>query len=186
MNSTPARSQFRSRLTLLLIAAMFFGSFGIAAFLRFTGWTPVHGRNLGELLQPPRDFSAAQLRRADGTIYDWAPDKTIWRIVVVPTDDCGGACAKTLDALHRIWLIQGRKADHVDVLWFGSLPTDGPRFRRLVAMQPDAALSAALPEKAGSESVPVYLIDPSGFLVMHYRAGFDPTDLKKDLGKLLK
>jgi hypothetical protein len=166
MNSTAPKSQFRSRLTLLLIAAMFFGSFGIAAFLRFSGWTPGQGRNLGELLQPPRDFSSTHFQRADGK----------------PTD----ACAKTLDALHRIWLIQGRKADHIDVLWFGALPAGGPRFRRLVAMQADAALDAALPEKAGAETVPVYLIDPSGFLVMHYRAGFDPGDLKKDLGKLLK
>jgi hypothetical protein len=43
-----------------------------------------------------------------------------------------------------------------------------------------------LPEAASAEAVPVYLIDPSGFVALHYRAGFDPTGLKKDLGKLLK
>lgn len=186
MTSNPVPSQLRSRLILLLIASIFFGSFGIAAFLRFTGWTPGHGKNFGELMQPPPDLSAIMLLRADGTPYAWAPEKDIWRIVVVPSADCAGACAKTLDALHRIWLMQGRKADHIDVLWFGALPADGPRFRRLLAMRPDPTLDAALPEKASANAVPVYLIDPSGFLAMHYRAGFDPTDLKKDLGKLLK
>jgi hypothetical protein len=186
MNSPSKNSQVRSRLTLLLIAAMFFGSFGIAAFLRFSGWTPGQGRNFGELLQPPIDLSGEQLLRADGTPYPWAADSNIWRIVVMPAADCTTACTKMLDVLQRVWLIQGRKADHLDVLWFGSLPADGPRFRSLIEMQANAALSAALPERAQTDAVPVYLIDPSGFLVMHYRAGFDPTGLKKDLGKLLK
>ena len=53
-------------------------------------------------------------------------------------------------------------------------------------MQANAALDAALPEKASADALPVYLIDPSGFLALHYRAGFDPAGLKKDLGKLLK
>jgi hypothetical protein len=186
MTPSPPNSQLRSRLTLLLIAAMFFSSFGIAAFLRFTGWTPGHGKNFGELLQPPTNLSALKLLRADGQPYAWTPEKNIWRIVVVPAPDCGKACANMLDTLHRVWLIQGRKADRLDVLWFGPLPADAPRFRRLVEMRPEPALTAALPEVARADAVPVYLIDPSGFLALHYRAGFDPTGLKKDLGKLLQ
>jgi hypothetical protein len=186
MNQTSSKSQLRSRLTLLLIAAMFLGSFFIAAVLRFSGWAPGQGRNFGELLQPPTDLSAVQMLRADGSPYAWAPEQNTWRIVVVPAPDCSDACAKTLDTLHRIWLIQGRKADRLDVLWFGPLPANAPRFRRLVPMQASAALEAALPERASADAVPVYLIDPSGFLALHYRAGFDPTGLKKDLGKLLK
>jgi hypothetical protein len=186
MNSVQTSSQTRSRLTLLLIAVMFLGSFGVAAFLRFTGWTPAHGRNYGELLQPPVDLSAEQLLRADGAPYPWAPERNVWRIVVVPAENCTDACSRLLDSLHRVWLMQGRNADHIDVLWFGTLPAEGPRFRRLIAMQPNAALSTALPDKAQPGAVPVYLIDPSGFLALHYRAGFEPTGLKKDLGKLVK
>lgn len=185
---TPAQSssKTRSRLTLLLIAVMFLSSFGIAAFLRFTGWTPEQGRNHGELLQPPRDLGGETLLRADGQPYPWAPEKNVWRIVVVPAEDCTIACSRLLDSLHRVWQMQGRNADHIDVLWFGALPAEGPRFRRLIAMQPNPALSAALPETAQPDAVPVYLIDPSGFLALHYRAGFDPKGLKKDLGKLVK
>ena len=186
MNPSQPNSQFRSRLTLLLIVAMFLSSFAIAAFLRFTGWTPAQSRNYGELLQPPVDLRAAKLLRADGQPYSWSPEKNLWRIVVVPTDDCTKTCAVTLDALHRIWLNQGRKADRIDVLWFGPLPTEGPRFRKLIAMRPDVTLSAALPEAASADALPVYLIDPSGFVALHYRAGFDPIGLRKDLGKLVK
>ena len=184
--NTPAPSRLRSRLTLLLIAAMFLGSFGVAAILRFTGWTPAHGKNFGELLQPPTDLSRLQMLTADGHAYPWAPEKNLWRIVVVPPKNCTSACTKMLDALHRIWLNQGRKADRIDVLWFGELPADGPRFRRLIAMQASPALLARLPDLAQTDALPVYLIDPSGFLALHYRAGFDVIGLRKDLGKLVK
>ena len=186
MNPSAPNSRLRSRLILLLIAAMFLSSFAIAAFLRFSGWTPGHGKNFGELLQPPKDLSAIKLLRADGQPYAWAPEKNIWRILVVPAEHCERTCASTLDALHRIWLSQGRKADRIDVLWFGELPADAPRFRRLIPMQRNALVSAQLPEIARLDAQPVYLIDPSGFLALHYRAGFDPIGLRKDLGKLLK
>jgi len=186
MNPSVPNTRFRSRLILLLIAAMFLSSFGIAAFLRFTGWTPGHSKNFGELLRPPTDLSGLRLIRADGQPYPWAAEKDIWRIVVVPAQNCQSACAAVLDALHRTWLSQGRKADRIDVLWFGELPANAPRFRRLVPMQRDARLSAALPELARPDALPVYLVDPSGFLALHYHAGFEPTGLRKDLGKLLK
>lgn len=178
-------SKTRSRLTLLLIAVMFLSSFGIAAFLRFTGWQPAHSKNFGELLQPPRDLSAQHLLRADGRPYDWHPENNIWRIVVVPSADCTQACFALIDTLHRVWETEGRQADRVDVLWFGKVPAGAPTFRRFVPMQPNAALSATLPEAARRDSLPVYLIDPSGFLVMHYRPGFTPGELRKDLDKLI-
>lgn len=176
----------RSRLILLLIVAMFLGSFAVAAFLRFTGWTPAHGRNYGQLLQPPLNLGAVKLQKADGTAYEWSPEQNVWRLVVVPASECDAACVRTLDTLRRTWLGQGRKADHIDVLWFGALPVHGERFRRLLPMRPNAALAAALPEAASATAVPVYLVDPSGFLVLHYRPGFDPAGLRSDLGKLLK
>lgn len=186
MNASPPPSQLRSRLILLLIVAAFFSSFGIAAFLRFTGWTPDAGRNVGELLAPPRALSGLSLQRADGSAFAWKPDTNTWRILVVPAPGCTVACSKLADALHRVWLLQGRKADRLEVLWFGPLPAEGRVFRNLIQMQPDPALAAALPEPSRADALPVYVADPEGYLVLHYRAGFDPAGLKKDLGKVLK
>jgi len=182
--STPP-SQLRSRLTLLLIAFLFFGSFFVAAVLRFTGWQPSGHRNYGELLQPPVNLATHALLREDGSEFAWQPDANRWRFLVAPTADCTQACAKTLDALRRIWVGQGRKADHLEVLWFGPLP-QGERFRALVPMRADARLAAQLPEPARADAVPVYLVDPSGYLVLHYHPGFDPAGVRKDLGKLVK
>ncbi len=186
MNPPAPGARLRSRLTLILIAAMFLSSFLIAAALRFTGWTPAGSRNNGVLLQPPTDLGAIALRQADGSPYGWTPEQNQWRVVVVPAPGCAATCMKMLDSLHRVWLNQGRKADRIDVLWFGPLPEKGPRFRRLIQMQPNEQLVALLPERARAEALPVYLVDPSGFLALHYPAGFDPIGLRKDLGKLVK
>ena len=185
MTTANPPSRLRSRLTLLLIVALFFGSFALAAWLRFSGWQPPGSRNYGRLLQPPRDLSALTFKRADGSDYPWAPERNLWRIVVAPTRDCSRACTQTLDALYRVWLREGRLADRVDVLWFGPLPA-GPHFRRLVQMQPDPRLTAVLPTPARADAVPVYFIDPSGFLVLQYPAGFELAGLHKDLDRVLK
>jgi hypothetical protein len=165
--------------------AMFLSSFFAAAFLRFTGWQPAHSRNIGELLQPPIDLGAVALYRADGSAYAWEPERNRWRLLVVAPSGCTTACTRVLDEVHRIWLTQGRKADSLDVLWFGELPS-GPRFRRLVPMQSDPALLAALPDRGRADAVPLYVVDPGGFVTLRYPAGFDPVGVKKDLGKLLK
>jgi len=182
---SPPPSQLRSRLTLLLIAFLFLGSFFVAAMLRFTGWQPSGHRNYGELLQPPVNLATHALLREDGAAFAWQPEANRWRFLVSAPESCTSECARTLDALHRIWVGQGRKADQLEVLWFGALP-DGPRFRALVPMRADARLAAQLPEAARADAVPVYLVDPSGYLVLHYHPGFDPAGVRKDLGKLVK
>lgn len=185
MTDTPPPGKWRSRLVLLLIAAAFFGSFAIAALLRFAGWQPEGLRNHGELLQPPTNLATIDLRRADGSRFEWQPARHAWRYLVVPAPGCAEACARTLDSLHRLWLSEGRKADRVEVLWFGELPP-GPRFRGLVPMRADARLAAALPQAATAGALPVYLADPDGYLVLHYRPGYELGGMRKDLGKLVK
>ncbi len=181
-----APSQLRSRLILLLIVSMFFGSFGIAAYLRFSGWKPAGGKNFGELLQPAQDLSAIKLLRADGSAYAWAPDEERWQVVFVAPPNCGAPCTKMMDTLHRVWITQGRQASRVNVLWFGELPAGGETFRTLVPMAANPEFVAALPEASRPDALPVYFVDPGGFLAMRYRPGFDPNGLRKDLSRLLK
>lgn len=186
MTETNRPSQTKSRLILVLVVTMFFSSFFIAAFLRFTGWQPEGSRNHGELLQPPIPLEGMRLVRADGTLYTWQPERHGWRLLVVAPEGCTTVCAGALDTLHRVWLTQGRKADKLDLLWFGPLPAQGPRFRKLVPMRPSAELLAVLPDRGRADAVPVYLVDPGGFVALRYPADFDPAGLKRDLGKLLK
>jgi len=183
--NAPAPSRWRGRLILLLVAAAFLGSFGVAALLRFSGWQPQGMRNRGELLRPPVALGALPLRLSDGRAFEWHPEANTWRFLVVPAAGCTQACTRTLDALHRVWLSEGRKAERVEVLWLGPLPA-GPRFRALRTLQPSPALAAQLPQAATPDALPVYLVDPDGYLVLHYPPGFALGDLRTDLGKLVK
>ncbi|MGH8108647.1 MAG: hypothetical protein ACREO1_08015 [Arenimonas sp.] len=186
MTDTERPSQLKSRLILLLIVAMFFSSFFVAWGLRLSGWTPSGSKNLGELIQPPKDLSQAGFHYADGKPYAWEPEKHQWRVVVVPSADCQAACTEMTETLFRVWETQGRHAERVDVLWFGKVPERATSFRKFYAMQASPVLESALPVASTADAVAVYLIDPDGYLVMQYRPGFNPSDLRKDLARLLK
>lgn len=180
------RQQWRSRLMLLLIVAMFLGSFGIAAILRFSGWEPATHRNFGEMLDPPKDFSAQNFVRADGTPYPWQPELNRWRIVVVSDQPCLAACIEMMDTLKRVWTSLGRHSERIDVLWFGPLPAQPPSFTGFVPMRFDSGLAKALAQNGNAGGYPVTIIDSGGFAVLRYPAGFNPSELRKDLAKLVK
>lgn len=183
---TPAPSRTRSRLQLLLVAAFFLGSFGIAASLFFGGWKPSQTRNIGEMLDPYPDLRGIELARADGSAWQWQPAERNWHVVFVAPQGCGEPCAAMYDALHRVWLSEGRHAERLKVLWFGEVPPDAATFSGLVPMQASPALAAALPDAASAQALPAYLADPNGYLVLRYAPGFNPASLRKDLGRVLK
>lgn len=178
--------QTRSRFLLFLVAAMFLGSFGVAATLFFSGWKPSQTRNVGEMLSPYPDLRPVALLKADGTPWQWQPATRQWHVIVAPPADCGAPCLRMLDALQRVWVSEGRHADKLKVLWFGELPAGATGFGGLVPMQASPGLQALLPDVARADALPVYLADPNGYLVLRYPAGFNPSGLRKDLGRVLK
>jgi hypothetical protein len=179
-------SKLRSRLVLLLLAVLFLAPPLGAWLLHRSGWEPTETRNRGELLQPPVDVGAMHLQRADGTPYDWEPAARRWRVVVVAPTSCATACVELIAGLDKVWQLQGRRADRLDVLWFGAVPDGATRFRRFVPMQADEAFAAALPDLAREGAPNAYLIDPRGFVALRYAPGFDVAHLREDVAQLLK
>ena len=189
-------SRNRNRMMLLAIFALFFGSLIFAGVLRFSGWRPAGMKNKGELLQPPADLRAMTPKLIDGSAYAWAPIDRTWRIALAPPADCGAECTRTASDIHKVWELLGREATRVDVLWLCAttpckLPADAPRLANLRLLQSDAGLRAKLPRSdqvayRDGRGVPVYVIDPNGFVILRYAAGSDPGDLRSDLAKLLK
>ena len=196
-SSAPDRPQRnRNRVMLLAIVAVFFGSLIFAGVLRFSGWRPAGMKNKGELLQPPTDLRTQTPKLSDGSDYRWNPIARTWRIAVAPPADCGAECAKTVTDLYKVWELLGREAARVDVLWLCAatpcaMPADAPRLPNLRLLQSSPGLRAQLPRVdqvtyQGGRGVPVYVIDPNGFVILRYAAGSDPGDLRSDLAKLLK
>ncbi len=181
----PARRN-RNRIALIALFALFFGAFALAGILRFTGWRPAGLKNHGELLNPPADLRQVVPRLVDGGAYAWDPAQRRWRIVVAPPANCDQPCVTLSQQLDVVWQLFGRHAQKVDLLWVGTPAAGvkrGPEFREL---HDDAALRTALPRSSDPTGVPVYVVDPNGFVVLRYAPGFDPAHLRQDMSRLLK
>jgi hypothetical protein len=189
-HATTVATGRRNRWLLLLIAAIFLGSFAVAGLLRFSGWRPAGMKNHGELLQPPGDLRGIVPRLADGGDYAWDPAARLWRIVLAPPQDCGAPCVALARDLDTVWRLFGRNADHVHIVWLGSPPAAATRNTAWRVVAPDPALRAALPRVDGAPGeqpgVPVYVVDPNGFVILRYAPGFDPGHLRQDMARLLK
>lgn len=187
MTQVPTTTQ-RSRNRRLLIAlfVLFFGSFVVAGLLRFSGWRPPQLKNKGELLQPYGDLRGVQPRLAEGGTYAWDPQARLWRIMVVPPPACGADCVRLSRELDTVWQLFGRNADQVHLLWVGAPPQGSVRNSATRVLRDDPALRAGLPRSRDPRGVPVYVVDPNGFVILRYAPGFDPGDLRTDLSRLLK
>jgi hypothetical protein len=180
------KPQNRSRLMLVVLAALFAAPLLGAIVLHASGWQPASTRNHGELLRPAVDASDVALLRADGTRYDWEPAARRWRVAVVPPAGCEKECSALIAGLDKVWQLQGRRADRLDVLWFGPVPADTKPFRRFAPMQRSDALAARLPGLTPEGAPGAYLIDPAGFVALRYAPGFDVAHLRADVAQLLK
>lgn len=180
----------RNRMMLLALVGIFVGSFVLAGALRFSGWRPEGMRNRGELLHPPADLRTVPVLLDDGSAYAWNPLQRQWRILVAAPAGCGQPCSTLGSQLDTVWQLFGKDADQVDVLWIGAVPDSARGIATLKPVQATASLQSALPAASaatGAAGLPrVYVVDPNGFVILRYAAGFDPADLRTDVARLLK
>lgn len=176
----------RGRRVLLLIFAMFFGSLALAGILRFSGWTPPVNRHHGQLLQPALDLRSERLFLVDGQSFHWNPGERHWRILLAPAAACAPECVTLSQQLHKVWQLFGHNADNVEILWLGPPPDQVAAFPALRVLRPQPAFRARLPGVDDPAGIPVYVVDPNGFVVLRYAPGFEPGGLRADLSKLLK
>ena len=196
MSTTPpppvdTRARNRNRLALLAVVAVFVLPILIAMWIaradRIPGATGVHG----EMYDPARDLRGITIQPVDGSSYPWAPETRTWRILVVAPANCARECVDLVADLDKVWRLFGRNADRVHVLWAcgddACMPPAGTTLPdTFVRIRPDAALRTALPGVDTPEGTPAYVIDPNGFLVLRYAPGFDPSGLRRDVGKLVR
>lgn len=186
------RRQARNRLALLGLFALFFVPIALAMLLNAMGMRPAPGRAKGELLDPRPDLRMTTLTQLDGRRYEWTPQARLWRIVALAPARCGAACESSAQGIDTVWQLFNKDADRVDVLWLCAAATCEPpaaarRIATLRTLRDAPALRALAPDSSGANAgVPVVVVDPYGFVVLRYPAGFDPADLRSDLGRLLK
>ena len=185
MTTATPPSRRSGRLKLLLLVAVFIVPILVAIVLNAGGWVPAPARQHGELLQPPIDLRGQSLALADGGTYAWNPEARMWRVVGLPPSPCDAACARTAADVDKVWRLLGHNADRLDVLWAGPWPDTVGRPATLHLLRPDPGLHARLGAE-GDMGTTVHVIDPNGFVVLRYPAGFDAAGLHADLKRLVK
>lgn len=180
----------RNRITLFAILGLFFGSMLVAGALRFADIHPTATKQKGELLDPYADLRDARLRGLDGTPYAWTPIHRQWRILVPAPADCDDACRARARDVGVVWSLLTKDALRVDVLWWCGTarcawPDGVGRPSTLHVLAPDPARQR-LPRLDATGGLPVYVVDPNGFVVLRYAPGADLAGLREDLTRLLK
>jgi hypothetical protein len=187
---TPDRRS-RNRGMLLLIVALFLVPMLIAGIMRFTDTYPAATRQKGELLSPPADLRELAPALAEGGRYAWNPAARTWRILVPAPAACDDACERVARDIATVWQLFNKDSDRVDVLWWCA--AEGCRWPARVAapttlrlLAPDPLMQRALPRADIAAGMPVYVVDPNGFVVLRYAPGSDLAGLRSDLSRLLK
>ncbi len=191
--SRPVRN--RKRLTLIALMALFLSPV-IAAWL----WTPDTFRNRGELIDPPRPLVNVQMISADGNNVDLATLFGRWTYVFFVEAGCDESCKQLADAIERVRLSQGKNEKRVRLMVVTLNPDSLSSLEEIRLIMPKIIVLGVSASKKkqllrqfmlqGGESMPqsgsVFLVDPMGNLMMNYPVNTDPTDLRKDISRLLR
>ncbi|MGA9421217.1 MAG: hypothetical protein WBW61_02580 [Rhodanobacteraceae bacterium] len=178
----------RKRLTLIAIVLLFAAP-AIAAWLLHTvDWQPKATLNSGTLLHPAQDLKATRLVLDDGSRFAWKnPPVWQWTLLALPGPDCAEDCLSRLDEVRRERLTLNQNASRLRVVVVDAdLPGKAlDALRPLLRVRdPDRTLTRFRARAA--DSVAAVLVDPNGFAILTYAAGYDGTGMRKDLARVVK
>ena len=185
----------RKRLTLIALMVLFLSPV-IAAWL----WTPDTFRNRGKLIDPPRPLVNVPMISPDGSNVDLTTFFGRWTYVFFVEAGCDESCKQLADAVERVRLSQGKNEKRVRLMVVTLSPDALSSLDEMRLIMPktivlgvsaseqEQLLPQFMPNRGESvlQSGSVFLVDPRGNLMMSYPATADPTDLRKDISRLLR
>lgn len=153
-------------------------------------------KNRGELLQPAQEVAKLDLRDGNGQAMAWTTGKH-WTVVVPAFDGCNSSCLDALMTTRQVHLALGRDEGRVRrVLLLIDAPLAAESAAIVAKEHPHivianttrASIDALFATQASlaPASTQWYLVDPQGWLMMHYGANHVGKDLLTDLKHLLK
>jgi hypothetical protein len=180
-------SRNRKRLAFILIVLLFAAPLGTAYFLNALGWRPSGMRNYGTLIEPPQDLRAARFVLDDGKPLVWKDEEWSWTLFALTGSDCAAKCLARIDELRRARLTLNQNAYRVRVVVLdATLAANALEPLKPVERARDVDEKLASYRPAAGDDVAVVLVDPRGFLILSYPAGYDGNLLRKDLARLIK
>lgn len=162
----------------------------IAAYIFYVEWRPQSGMNHGELLET-RPVPPAVLSDLGGKPFVTDKLRGKWLLVTIQSPSCDEKCQRKLYYLRQVRIAQGENMSRVERIWL--LRSEGVPNQGLIAEHPglliarptDPSWFSSFPVKSDAAEH-IYLIDPSGNLVLRYNDDVDPKGMVSDLTRLLK
>ena len=197
MNRGKSPAPSLSRLKLVAVFVMFFGPL-IFALVWYYGmgaaFAPRSGTNHAPLVAPPVVLEAFTNPRPDGSLVGLDDLQGHWTVVHRLDGNCGEACRTSLYNTRQTRLALGRNTERVRRILLG---TDAGMMGEAALEHPDMDLVLRGVGGLGDQLAPVaadngagpddaLLVDPLGNVMMLIPASLDPSDLLKDLKKLMK
>ena len=175
-------TQTRQRLFLLFLALVCALPLALS-YLTYYVWKPERTMNYGEMM----DMRSVPLP----TEWLQAPRQDVlqgkWVLLQIGSGQCPAACEARLYAMRQLRLAMGVKQGKIAMLWAVDDAQAPPP--ALLAQHPDLVLArrpdvwaAVLPQPDANR---IYLVDPSGRLVLRYPEQPDPARMIRDVARLL-
>ncbi len=184
----------RQQFTLIGIFALFFGPLLLVMLMRSSWWQYQPGglKNQGILIQPPVQLSLSGTQALDRK----------WLVLYVLDQPCDQPCIENVTALRQIHRAAGRNGEHLAIVLLGETQIDSTLQDRLEAIYPEFSLvvdsdhttlgtlgsinAGLTADDMSPADIQTYILDPLLNVILAYRTGTDPTDIHKDLKRLLK
>ena len=149
--------------------------------------------NNGELVVPPLQFAELSLVKVDGEVFAYSQPEPKWAFVVFGDQYCQGSCERMLYLARQSLVALAKKMHRVRLLYVTNNGIDEllqQRFEKEYQGIDIISLSdsdvkqlfapvAIDPFKANT----FYVVDPRGWLMMHYQAENTEQDTLNTLGK---
>lgn len=167
----------------------------VAAVLLYLNpqWMPTERNNYGTLLDPQVPVpppAALRLTTLDGEPFDLQGERGQWLMLSVDGAECPDDCARKLFIMRQTHASTGKNVVRIERVW---LITDDAPVPEVVQEAYKGTLMlrvedpAQLQEFLGPYPLDrhIWMIDPLNNLMMRFPEDPDPTDLRRDLGRLL-
>lgn len=167
----------------------------VAAYIAYYVLPPSSRTNYGTLIEPQRPVPALPLTHLDGTAFDLRSLRGHWVFVMVDGGACDQRCADKLLMMRQQRTMTGKNRDQIERVWLISdqepLPIvlmreyEGTHFVR-APVEPLRKF-LALPDSPTSQLQDhIWVIDPSGNLMLRWPPDPKINGVKRDIAKLLK
>ena len=183
-----------SRLVVIVLFVMFFVPFLTAWFLAYHDWKPSGTTNHGSLIEPVRSVTSDGLVGSEEGAFADDFFRGKWTLVFVGSPSCDEDCKSALHTIRQVRLALGKDMSRVQRLYVLT-EVKQDEDHTLLASHP--GLQVATADRAwlktfslgAQEAAPqqrIFVVDPQGYLMMHYAVTAEPEGILKDLKRLLK